>query len=175
MTKGKRLADLCIRADQNAWAKGFLDEERTWPSEVILFHSELSEALEDYRANRGLDEVYYEGEKPCGIRIELADFVIRVAQSAGTREMIGELLVGFDRQTPPATARSFEQTLAATHYLVSDALLKGEMGDIRLAYEMLGGSVGVVFNFAGNELWSAIELKEKYNATRLHRHGGKKL
>ena len=42
-------------------------------------HTELSEAFEEYRHGRGLNETYYEnGTKPCGIPSELADVVIRI-------------------------------------------------------------------------------------------------
>lgn len=42
------------------------------------FHAEISEAFEDYKNGRTINEIYYEGKKPCGIPVELADIVIRV-------------------------------------------------------------------------------------------------
>jgi len=50
---------------------------------MLLVVSEISEALEEFRDGRGLDEVYYhqtvEGDaKPEGIPIEMADAVIRI-------------------------------------------------------------------------------------------------
>lgn len=46
-----------------------------------MFHTELSEAYEEYRNGRSLSEVYFNKEnpaKPEGIPIELADEVIRI-------------------------------------------------------------------------------------------------
>ena len=44
-----------------------------------MCHAELSETIEDYRNGRLYKEIYYEAGKPCGIPIELADLIIRVA------------------------------------------------------------------------------------------------
>lgn len=51
-----------------------------FPVKLALMHSELSEALEEYRNGRALNEIYYapDSDKPEGIPIELADCIIRI-------------------------------------------------------------------------------------------------
>ncbi|WP_223836418.1 nucleoside triphosphate pyrophosphohydrolase family protein [Paenibacillus oceani] len=77
------ITTLVKAAHQNAIDKGWYEEPRSFGEVIALMHSELSEALEDHRNGRGLTEIYYEGEKPCGIPTELADVVIRIFDTCG--------------------------------------------------------------------------------------------
>jgi len=80
------ITKLCEEAHDNAKAHGFDDPATTFGDRIALMHSELSEALEEFRDGHPLAYVYYRTEKPTkpeGIPIELADVVIRIADLCG--------------------------------------------------------------------------------------------
>lgn len=74
---------LVHQAYQNAIDKGWYEEPRSFGDRIALMHSELSEALEEYRDGQSFTHVYFEGDKPCGIPIELADVMIRIFDACG--------------------------------------------------------------------------------------------
>lgn len=79
------LQTLLDHSAQTAKSKGF---DPSFPEFIALTHSELSEALEEFRANRTLTEVYFSaGGKPEGIPVELADAVIRIAHFCGVHQI----------------------------------------------------------------------------------------
>ena len=66
---------------KNSVEHGWHDKERSFGDVIALIHSELSEALEEYR--NGKPDVYEENGKPEGILVELADAVIRIMDFFG--------------------------------------------------------------------------------------------
>jgi len=71
-----------LQADihKNAVNKGFWEEVNIG-EKLALIHSEVSEALEDYRAGK-MNIRYREDGKPEGFPVELADIIIRVLDLA---------------------------------------------------------------------------------------------
>lgn len=90
---------------KNAVEHGWWEEERSFGEIIALCHSELSEALEEYRNGRKPTEIWWrckireewedgcaanfvgacecEKDKPEGIPIELADCIIRILDYCG--------------------------------------------------------------------------------------------
>lgn len=83
------LNELCRRSHAMAVEKGFWDQTVEDPgrlthlgSKIALIHSEVTEALEEYRAGHPIDETRLEDGKPEGFGVELADVIIRVCDLA---------------------------------------------------------------------------------------------
>lgn len=78
------IKQLCVDAHQISLSKGWYDPPPTIEGRLLLMHSEVTEATEDYRDNHPLQEIFYKsGHKPCGVPIEMADLVIRIADFCG--------------------------------------------------------------------------------------------
>ena len=77
--------DLTKDVHDNAVAHGWWEEKRSFGEVIALMHSELSEALEEYR--NGKPMVYWENGKMEGVATELADCVIRIMDWAGSEDV----------------------------------------------------------------------------------------
>jgi len=134
--------------------------------------SELSEALEEYRAHRGLNEIWYEDNgKPCGIPIELADFIIRVGDFSA-QHSLGMYEVSYNYGT------DFESALSRANYYVSQAFVRGEKSgpnsDVGAFLDQAVAAVVAMCKANDINIAEALEIKARYNETRPHLHGGKK-
>ena len=68
-------------AKEKGWHQS--DPVERIPHMLININGEVAEAWEEFRANKGPTEIYFhEGNKPCGMPIELADVLIRVLDTA---------------------------------------------------------------------------------------------
>lgn len=79
------LKELVDNAHAMSRSKGWYDGNdavRNVPEMLALIHSEVSEALEDYRTGTMLEDVTVHG-KPIGFPSELADVVIRIGDLCG--------------------------------------------------------------------------------------------
>lgn len=178
---------------KNAVEHGWWEEKRSLPEIIALIHSELSEALEEYRSGKPL--FYYvvemdngeggtypairtdilsrddfKGEKPEGIAVELADCIIRILDYCAWRKIdIEEALnlrkAGNDTYTLP-------ELIAECHYLIAQAHKCEEPRSLYFA-ECIS-LIKFWCNENAADIDEVIMIKHEYNKTRTYRHGGKK-
>lgn len=184
------LNELSKEVHQNAVDHGWWEEERTFGEIIALCHSELSEALEEYRKGNGLTYVYC-GEcnceceyfddtcaravnkrKPEGIPVELADCIIRILDFCGKENLNVDLI---NIMTLPLKFRPksnhFGDWINYFHATLS-------MSVIEESTLYLDGCIREIMDYCKKEkidIEEAIKIKHEYNKTRPYRHGGKKI
>ena len=155
--------------------KGWHDKDRSLSAITLLMQSEVAEAIEEYRVNRGITEVYLEDDgKLCGIPVELADMVIRVADYCGK---VSIDLENYSKGDEVLTEEDgCEGALAHIIYALSQAW--NSRKEIQSVAYWIGTSVRFTFELAkcfDIDLWAVIDDKTTFNRTRPYRHGGKKI
>lgn len=103
------ITNLIKECNDIAKEKGWWDEPRSFGDQIALMHSELSEALEEFRTPKyaldieGDQNIYqikiedwdgYTSGKPEGIAVELADVLIRIFDTCGQLQIpLAEALI----------------------------------------------------------------------------------
>ena len=171
---------------ENAVKHGWWETKRSTGEVIALIHSELSEALEEARDNRPMmyvlgpngEEIctpcYFNGRKPEGIAVELADAVIRVLDFAEYMRLTLK-----DTDTTKIKDRGgwcddLGTTIAVLHEVVA-------MLGLAIAKEKVKDILGMMWSFVacielylknqGVDLWQVIEIKHNYNKGRPYKHG----
>lgn len=174
------VADLVKKSHAIAVEKGWWPDGKRSPIEQVNnFHAEVSEAWEEYRKTGtkrlGAGIAYWgEGHKPEGFWVEIADLLIRLADSAGHYGWKIEPFKSAAIQIWPDPSHAPEFIGALHSHLCLCASAVGQNG------EFVQGKVSAIFGlclwFAGVcdvDLWQVIEVKMDFNRTRPPRHGGK--
>lgn len=194
-----RMNDFAKEVHQNAVEHGWWEEARSCGEIIALCHSELSEALEEYRAKRpmvwakdddgtmieDLCEIAAKKLKPEGIAVELADCIIRILDWFGEERLSADELM-----------------MEAARFMYCDVprrLFSASLGDYIARWHLLlslgfscwcratGTQIAAVrMALCINEIneWAAerqidmdaiLNVKHEYNKGRPYRHGGKAL
>ncbi len=154
---------------KNAVEHGWWEGNRTFGEIIALCHSEMSEALEEYRKGKKLSEIYFEkAGKPEGISVELADCIIRILDYFG--------YIKIDYKIYPVSIIEFKEI----NYDFAEFVTRTQLY-ISKAYELnslsyLKGAVEYIFEYLTYfdiPIIEIINLKHAFNKTRSYKHGNK--
>ena len=194
------IRELIAEAHETAVAKGWWKrkptgelEVRDIAEQVCLFHSEVSEALEAFRDSKHQPHEIWltEDGKPEGVGIELADLLIRLADSCGAYKIdLGESFLSKPLSTldfePYFAAKTIPGLLCQAHGYLSDL---GRMWQGNSGFDCSTSDMcGAIFNLVGRimivvcqptehpsaVLEQCVIIKLAYNKGRSFRHGDKR-
>ncbi len=191
------------RIHENAVAHGWWENERTFAEIISLFHSELSEALEEFRANRPMlyfpckstgglcvddrkDENVTCGSrhencrsnKPEGIAVELVDCAIRILDFLGYENTDIDDLIEYGMPRGDELKEvTLPEAVSALHHIISKSYEFGESDKNLRNYYLCDAveSIRKWLELHGENMEKIMLIKHEYNRTRGYRHGEKAL
>lgn len=197
------LNELAKEAHQISVEHGWWSPEPSFGDLVSLMHSELSEALEEYRAGNRIRPgkptpmVYYSGrgyvatdtteccKKPEGIAVELADCIIRILDWMGKEqmdavEMLDESTKCLMCDVPKRIYNaSLGDCISRWHLLLSLGYAcwcrDSVTYDAAMRIALCMAEIMAWADSEGLDMDAIIREKMAYNRTRPYRHGGKLL
>lgn len=167
-----KMRELSQKIHSNAIAKGFWEDKRE-PAEIVaLIHSELSEALEEYREFPSrVSQVFNVDGKPCGFPVELADVIIRILDWVGHDDvpLVKTYCKGEITGHIPYDIGMMH--LRVSHALVGAIAIDGNKTVIGYDLSRLIAMIEKLAELQGIPIWEVVEQKHKYNLTRPYKHG----
>lgn len=147
--------------------------------EVYRYSKEVTDSLRKKNEN-------FVSAKPCGIPSELADVIIRIAHHCGANGLDLEKAMQTGRSKNGYVPKNLLKLIADCHAHVALAYMahenseggKEEVLPVSDPLFYLASCVSTIMDFCEKEnipLSEAIVEKAEYNATRPHKHGGKKI
>ena len=164
----KEINKLVKEIHQNAIEHGWWEDERSFSEIAALIHSELSEALEEYRNNTPLFYLGANG-KPEGIAVELADSIIRILDYCGYKNI--NVRESIDSCPIKPNGLGVPELVVKCHYLISQAY--EEEGVRPLYFTKCINLIKTWCKENDVDIETVIHTKHEYNKTRPYRHGGK--
>lgn len=164
--------ELIKEIHENAVAHGWWEGERDIAEIYALIHSELSEALEEYRNGRPM--FYIDGGKPEGIAVELADAVIRILDYVAQREFFVGPEIYKEQIRINGEKLSLPRLIVECHSRIVTALVFDEENmSPMICFAQTKADISEYLSDNGLDLYEIIKIKHEYNKTRPYRHGGK--
>ena len=150
------------RSDVDEYRKAWQGLKRDFGSVLALVHSEVSEVLEEYRANHGYNETYYKLVlKPEGERESVGEHEIRVGDEGQFQYQMYPYIEGGSW-----TDLSFSDSDLLGYYC-EPCGIPTESADIIIRVLDYCAAYGI-------DIDRALQEKVEFNKTRAYKHGGKK-